>query len=77
MRELLLVCNHDLERAHDLREGDALVLFPGLKVLDGIDEHNEVISAALVVDLGDSCVPTRHGGRRCVCRRGIGGVGSL
>ena len=44
--------DEDLERADDLRERDALVGLPLLCRLDVVDEDDEVLVLALVVDLG-------------------------
>ncbi len=65
----LLVSDEDLECAYDLSERDALV---GLPVLAGfciIDEDDEVLILALVVDLGLLCFASGHD---CGMRGGIG-----
>lgn len=55
-----LVGNQDLETADDLGKGNAGVLLPLLDSLAAVDEDNEVLGLALVVDLGLSSVATSH-----------------
>ena len=52
--------NEDLEGTDDLCERDALVILPLLESLGVIDEDNEVVLLALVVDLGGLCFSLRH-----------------
>jgi len=59
----LLVCDQDLERVHDLGQGDGVVLLPVGQVLRRLDEDDEVIAGAFVEDFGDGSVSARHVGR--------------
>ena len=56
----LLVGDHDLERACDLSQRYAGVLLPSFEVVCGVDEDDEVLIFAFVVDFGDVDVSTRH-----------------
>ena len=47
----LLVCDEDLEGRDEVRHGDGLVTLPLLVVGDIINEDEEVVLLALVVDL--------------------------
>ncbi len=49
-----------LERTDDLSEGDALVGLPGLCRLDVVNEDDEVLLLALVVDLDLLSFSTSH-----------------
>jgi hypothetical protein len=62
MRASLPVSDEDFERAHDLRQRDALVLLPVLVCLLVIEEHDEVLVVALVVDLDLVCFSASHDG---------------
>lgn len=64
VRESLLVGDKNLESTHDLREWDTAVRLPVLNGLCAVNEDDEVVVVALVVDLGGSLVST-HG--ECVC----------
>lgn len=55
-----LVGDQNLEAANDLRERNARVLLPLLYSLGAVNEDNEVLGVALVVDLGLSSVATSH-----------------
>lgn len=56
------MCDHDLEGVDDLSQRDARIVLPFLDIGGGLDEDDEVISVALVVDLGDLSVSARHDG---------------
>ena len=56
----LLVGDEDLERADDLSERDALVGLPVLGRLRIVDEDDEVLVLALVVDHGLLCSASGH-----------------
>jgi hypothetical protein len=60
----LLVRNEDLERTNELRERDTLILLPLLESLSIVDEDDEVVFLALVVDLGVLCFSPSHD---CFC----------
>lgn len=47
----LLVCDEDLEGRDEVRHGDGLVTLPLLVVGDIVNEDEEVVLLALVVDL--------------------------
>lgn len=57
----------DLPAADDLSERNALVVLPVLDGLDVVDEDDEVLLLALVVDLGLGVVAASHcvGGMWC------------
>lgn len=50
----------DLEPAHDLREGNTAIFLPILYGLDVIDEDNEIVFLAFVVDFGLGCIAAGH-----------------
>ena len=52
--------NEDLEGAHEMRKRLALVISPLLQLLGAVDEDDEVILLALVVDLALSCFTANH-----------------
>lgn len=52
MTSNLLVCNEDLEGSNDLSERDALVCLPVVCSLNILNEDDEVLVLALVVNLG-------------------------
>jgi len=56
----MLVGHEYLPAADDLGEGDSLVALPLLDVLGAVDEDDEVILLALIVDFGLAGVSTRH-----------------
>jgi hypothetical protein len=57
---VLLVSNEDLEAADDLGERNAGVALPVLDSLGAVDEDNEVLSLALVVDLVLHSIAASH-----------------
>lgn len=67
----LLVGDEDLESLDDLCERNTLVGLPVLKRLGILNEDNEVILLALVVDLGFLGVSARHD-VRFVCWKEFG-----
>ena len=58
----LLVRHEDLPAADDGCEGDRLVILPVPHSLSRVDEDDEVVALALVVDLALGFVSARHGG---------------
>lgn len=58
----LLVRHEDLPAADDGCKGDRLVLLPVLHSLSRVDEDDEVVTLALVVDLALGFVSARHCG---------------
>ena len=58
--ENILVRRKHLERGHDLRQRHALVAQPLLVVVDAVDQHEEVLVGALVVDLDFGCFAAGH-----------------
>ena len=61
--------DEDLPSADDLRQRDAFVLLPLLNSFRRVDEDDEVVSLALVVDFGLGIVSTHVG---CLFDLGIG-----
>ena len=57
----VLVCDEDLPSTDDLRQWNALVLLPILNSLRRVNEDDEVVTLALVVDLGLGIVSTHVG----------------
>ena len=55
-----LVCHKNLERRDKVGEGDARVLEPLLVFLGVVDENEEVVVLALVMDLGLDGLSTGH-----------------
>jgi hypothetical protein len=60
----LLVGDEDLERADDLCQRDGFIGLPVLCRLCIIDEDDEILVLALVVDLGLLCFTASHDCRR-------------
>jgi hypothetical protein len=56
----LLVGDEDLEAADNLCKRDARVLFPVLDGLGAVDEDDEILGLALVVDLGLGSITASH-----------------
>jgi len=56
----VLVGTEDVEAVNDIDKGHCLVTLPLLEVLDALDEHDEVLTAALVVNLCPVVVGFRH-----------------
>jgi hypothetical protein len=56
----LLVRDEDLERGHNLGQRYGLVVQPLLVVLSAVQEDEEVLILALVVNLDLSCFSTSH-----------------
>lgn len=75
--------NKDLEGTNEVCERNALVLLPLLKRLGVVDEDDEVVLLALVVDLGLLCFSLRHDcvcllfGEGCGCMLVVGYVGLI
>lgn len=55
------MAGEDLEARHHLCQGDAAVLLPVLHRLFGVDEDDEVLVLALMVDFDLRCVASDHG----------------
>jgi len=60
----VLVCEHDLERVHHLRQRDGAITLPGFQIFGTFDEDDEVIGRAFVEDFGNGTVSTGHGDGR-------------
>ena len=63
------MCDKDLKAIDDLCERDASIALPVLEVFRRLNEHDEIILLALVVDFGHVCLSGRHlgGGILLVC----------
>ena len=56
----LLVCYEDLEGRDEVSQRNGLVRLPLLVRLNVVDEHEEVVLLALVVDLGLGSLASSH-----------------
>ena len=73
MRRDVLRCE-DFPAGDNLGEGSALVLLPLAHELLALDKYDEALAAALVEDLGVSCVATSHV-CGCMCGSWCLGIG--